>query len=86
MAFRQMYVPLCGRFGSDEGGAAGCVDRSGIEYTAKWGVQMAKQAVRLVGIGTGQCAGSLQQGKKKHPAVHSEVHVPSFCKSRVLNR
>ncbi|MFR3647214.1 MAG: DUF6783 domain-containing protein [Enterocloster aldenensis] len=36
-----MCVPLCGRFGPDEGGVAGYVDRIGTKYTAKWGVQMA---------------------------------------------
>ena len=41
IAFRQLCVPLCGRFGPDEGGVAGYVDRIGTKYTAKWGVQMA---------------------------------------------
>ena len=36
-----MCVPLCGRFGPDEGGVAGYVDRIGTKYAAKWGVQMA---------------------------------------------
>ncbi|MEQ3189027.1 DUF6783 domain-containing protein [Enterocloster aldenensis] len=36
-----MCVPLCGRFGPDEEGVAGYVDRIGTKYTAKWGVQMA---------------------------------------------
>uniref|UniRef100_UPI003EB802AB DUF6783 domain-containing protein n=1 Tax=Enterocloster aldenensis TaxID=358742 RepID=UPI003EB802AB len=38
IAFRQLRVPLCGRFGPDKGGAAGCVDRIGTKYAAKWGV------------------------------------------------
>ena len=29
IAFRQLCVPLCGRFGPDEGGVAGYVDRIG---------------------------------------------------------
>ena len=29
VAFRQLCVPLCGRFGPDEGGVAGYVDRIG---------------------------------------------------------
>ena len=41
IAFRQLCVPLCGRFSPDEGGVAGYVDRIGAKYTAKWGVQMA---------------------------------------------
>ena len=41
IAFRQVCVPLCGRFGPDEGGVAGYVDRIGTKYAAKWGVQMA---------------------------------------------
>jgi hypothetical protein len=36
-----MCVPLCGRFGPDEEGVAGYVDRIGTKYAAKWGVQMA---------------------------------------------
>ena len=42
IAFRQVCVPLCGRFGPDEGGVAGYVDRIGTKYAAKWGVQMAE--------------------------------------------
>ena len=41
IAFRQLCVPLCGRFGPDEGGVAGYVDRIGTKYAAKWGVQTA---------------------------------------------
>ncbi|MBE7727304.1 MAG: hypothetical protein E7244_23805, partial [Enterocloster citroniae] len=37
----QLCVPLCGRFGPDEGGVAGYVDRIGTKYAAKWGAQMA---------------------------------------------
>ena len=40
IAFRQLCVPLCGRFGPDEGGVAGYVDRIGTKYAAKWGVHM----------------------------------------------
>ncbi|WP_418433765.1 DUF6783 domain-containing protein [Anaerotignum lactatifermentans] len=40
IASRQLCVPLCGRFGPDEGGVAGYVDRIGTKYAAKWGVQM----------------------------------------------
>ena len=38
IAFRQLCVPLCGRFGPDEGGVAGYVDRIGTKYAAKGGV------------------------------------------------
>ena len=41
IAFRQMRVTVCGRFGSNEGGAAGYVDRMRAKYTAKWGVYLA---------------------------------------------
>ncbi|RHB36681.1 hypothetical protein DW886_28050 [Enterocloster aldenensis] len=37
IAFRQLCVPLCGKFGPDEGSVAGYVDRIGTKYTAKWG-------------------------------------------------
>ena len=39
IAFRQLCVPLCGRFGPDEGGVAGYVDRIGTKYAAKWGAE-----------------------------------------------
>ncbi|MDY4532688.1 MAG: DUF6783 domain-containing protein [Enterocloster aldenensis] len=41
IAFRQLCVPLCGRFGPDKGGVAGYVDRIGTKYAAKWSGQMA---------------------------------------------
>ena len=36
-----MRVTVCGRFGSNEGGAAGYVDGMRAKYTAKWGVYLA---------------------------------------------
>ena len=36
-----MYVTVCGRFGPNEGGAVGCVDRMRAEYSAKWGMYLA---------------------------------------------
>ncbi|WP_416385721.1 DUF6783 domain-containing protein [Blautia producta] len=30
---------ICGGFVSDKGGTAGCIDRIGVKYTAKWDVQ-----------------------------------------------
>ncbi len=41
IAFRQMCVTLCGRFGPNERGVVGCVKRIWSKYTAKRGVQMA---------------------------------------------
>ena len=41
IAFREMCVPVCGRFVSNEGSVAGYVDRMRGKYTAKWGVQIA---------------------------------------------
>ena len=41
IAFRQMLVTVCGRFGSNEGGVVGYIDRMKAKYTAKWDVQMA---------------------------------------------
>ena len=37
IASRQLCVPLCGRFDSDEGDAAGYIDRIWSKYAAKWG-------------------------------------------------
>ena len=36
-----MCITVCGKFGSNEGGVVGYVDRMRAKYTAKWGVQMA---------------------------------------------
>nr|WP_329602177.1 DUF6783 domain-containing protein [Lachnoclostridium pacaense] len=47
-----MCVTLCGRFGPDEGGAAGYVDRIGTKYAAKWGVQMAGMNFQTRSSGT----------------------------------
>jgi len=41
IAFRQMCVTLCGRFGPDERGVVGCGKRIWPKYTAKWGMLMA---------------------------------------------
>ena len=62
IAFRQLCVPLCGRFGPDEGGVAGYVDRIGTKSPAKWGVQMAGMNFQTrpepSGTGAGQEAGA----------------------------
>ena len=41
IAFRQMYVTLCGRFGPNERGVVGYGKRIRAKSPAKWGVQMA---------------------------------------------
>ena len=40
IAFRQMRVTICGRFGSNEGGVVGYVDQMRAKSPAKWGVHM----------------------------------------------
>ena len=40
-AFRELRVPVCGRFYPNEGGVAGYGNRMRVKYTAKWGVQIA---------------------------------------------
>ena len=35
-----MYVTVCGKLGSNEGGVVGYVDRMRAKFPAKWGVQM----------------------------------------------
>ena len=42
IAFRQLCVTLCGRFGPNERGVVGYVKRIRAKYAAKWGVQMAE--------------------------------------------
>ncbi len=37
IAFRQVYDTVCGRFGPNEGGVVGYVNRMRAKYTAKWG-------------------------------------------------
>ncbi|WP_329602450.1 DUF6783 domain-containing protein [Enterocloster hominis (ex Hitch et al. 2024)] len=60
-----MCVPLCGRFGPDEGGVAGYVDRIGTKYAAKWGV-LCPKGVSLVDS-LGQMAGMNFQTRSRRP-------------------
>ena len=41
-AFRELRVPVCGRFCSNEGGVAGYGNRMRVKYTAKWDLQIAE--------------------------------------------
>ena len=41
-AFRELRVPVCGRFYPNEGGVAGYGNRMMVKYTAKWGLQIAE--------------------------------------------
>ena len=41
-AFRELRVPVCGRFYPNEGGVAGYGNRMRGKYTAKWGLQIAE--------------------------------------------
>ena len=41
-AFREMRVPVCGRFYPNEGGVAGYGNRMRVKYTAKWGLQISE--------------------------------------------
>ena len=41
-AFRELQVPVCGRFYPNEGGVAGYGNRMRVKYTAKWGLQIAE--------------------------------------------
>ncbi len=41
IAFRQIRVTVCGRFGSNEGGVVGYVDGMRAKYNAKWYMHMA---------------------------------------------
>ena len=41
-SFRELRVPVCGRFYPNEGGVAGYGNRMRVKYTAKWGLQIAE--------------------------------------------
>ena len=41
-AFRELRVPICGRFYPNKGGVAGYGNRMRVKYTAKWGLQIAE--------------------------------------------
>ena len=41
-AFRELRVPVCGRFYPNEGGVAGYGNRMRVKYTAKWGLQISE--------------------------------------------
>ena len=40
--FRELRVPICGRFYPNEGVVAGYGNRMRVKYTAKWGLQIAE--------------------------------------------
>ena len=42
MAFRELRVPVCGRFYPNEGGVAGYGNRMRVKSPAKWGLQIAE--------------------------------------------
>ena len=42
IAFRQMHVTVCKRFGPNKGDIVSYADRIRAKYTAKWDVQMAR--------------------------------------------
>ncbi|MEE0011751.1 MAG: DUF6783 domain-containing protein [Lachnospiraceae bacterium] len=41
-AFRELRVPVCGRFYPNKGGVTGYGNRMRVKYTAKWGLQIAE--------------------------------------------
>ncbi|MEE1416935.1 MAG: DUF6783 domain-containing protein [Lachnospiraceae bacterium] len=41
-AFRELRVPVCGRFYPNEGSVTGYGNRMRVKYTAKWGLQIAE--------------------------------------------
>ena len=41
-AFRELRVPVCGRFYPNEGGVAGYGNRMRVKSPAKWGLQIAE--------------------------------------------
>ena len=50
-AFRELRVPVCGRFYPNKGGVAGYVNRMRVKYTAKWGSQIAEMIFQDGSIG-----------------------------------
>ena len=57
-AFRELRVPVCGRFYPNEGGVAGYVNRIRAKYTAKWGLQIVEmifQTLSIVHLQSGRC-------------------------------
>ena len=79
IAFRQLCVPLCGRFGPDEGGVAGYVDRIGTKYAAKWGVLCPKGVPMVDSLG--QMAGINFQTRSR---IMGMPQVPCLRHSRSL--
>ena len=73
IAFCQMCVTVCGRFGSNEG--VGYVDRMRAKYTAKWGAQM-------TGMNFQTRSSPVPTESDKTPAVPppSGIPAPSACK------
>ena len=50
-AFRELRVPVCGRFYPNEGGVAGYGNRMRVKYTAKWGLQIAEMIFQTRSMG-----------------------------------
>ena len=53
-AFRELRVPVCGRFYPNEGGVAGYGNRMRVKYTAKWGLQIAEMIFQTRSSGTSE--------------------------------
>ena len=46
-AFRELRVPVCGRFYPNKGGVAGYGNRMRVKYTAKWSLQIAEMIFQV---------------------------------------
>ena len=67
-AFRELRVPVCGRFYPNEGGVAGYGNRMRVKYTAKWGLQIAEMIFQTRSstffLHTKACNGVSKTGKR----------------------
>ena len=84
IAFRQIYVTVCGKLSPNEGGVVGCVDRMRAKFSAKWGVQMTGMnfqtrfsSLKIYSARPGMHEGICPDGILK---INCE-HAPLFCQN-----
>ena len=70
-AFRELRVPVCGRFYPNEGGVAGYGNRMRVKSPAKWGLQIAEMVFQtrssLQNINIVYCITSLLNSRLLYP-------------------
>ena len=78
-AFRELRVPVCGRFYPNEGGVAGYGNRMRVKYTAKWGLQIAEMIFQ-----TRSRIYTMITAEINHIPYFSIIHPAAYCSMPLL--